>query len=158
LKQVYPKLVGKLNFEVLHITELLAEYIDADRLVFKKNGHKKLEVLYHDPCELGRHCGVYEAPRKILESVPEVHFTEFEKNKDEAKCCGGGGGLTISNPNLANQIAKIRLKEAEERGIHNVITACPACQLNFSASKDKYYLNVKILDINQLMDRVIDLR
>ncbi len=154
LKQVYPQLVGTLNFEVIHITELLAEYIDEDRLVFKKTGNDKLDVLYHDPCELGRHCGVYDAPRKILESIPEIHLEEFDKNRDEAKCCGGGGGLTISNPNLANQIAQLRLQEAEEKNIPTVVTACPACQLNFSASKDKYNMKVKILDINQLVGSV----
>ena len=157
LKQVYPKLVGKLNFEVIHISELLAEYLDVGRLVFKRNENDKLNVLYHDPCELGRHCGVYEAPRKILESIPEIHLEEFDKNRDEAKCCGGGGGLTITNPNLANQIAQIRLHEAEEKKIPTVVTACPACQLNFSASKDKYNMKVKILDINQLVGSAIGL-
>ncbi len=157
LKQIYPKLVGKLNFEVLHITELLAEYIDAGRLVFKKNGIDKLHVLYHDPCELGRHCGIYEAPRKIIESIPGVHLEEFEKNRDEAKCCGGGGGLTISNPNLASQIAQLRLNEAIERSIQAVVTACPACQLNFTISKDKYNMKVKILDISQLVGDSIGL-
>jgi Fe-S oxidoreductase len=155
LKQVYPKFVGKLNFEVLHITELLAEYIDEGKLVFNMNGNDKFDVLYHDPCELGRHCGVYEAPRKILEAIPSVNLEEFDKNRDEAKCCGGGGGLTISNPNLAHQIAQIRLQEAEERGIPTVITACPACLLNFAASRDRYNLKVKIVDINQLVGSAI---
>jgi Fe-S oxidoreductase len=158
LKQVYPKLVGKLNFEVIHTTELLAEFIDAGKLVFQTNGNDKLNILYHDPCELGRHCGVYEEPRKILDSIPEVHLEEFDKNRDEAKCCGGGGGLTISNPNLANQIAQIRLHEAEEKNIQTVVTACPACQLNFSASKDKYNIKVKILDINQIVSNSLGLQ
>ena len=157
LKQVYPKVVGTLNFEVIHTTELLAEFIDEGKLVFKSVGNDKLNILYHDPCELGRHCGIYEEPRKILESIPEVHLEEFDKNRDEAKCCGGGGGLTISNPNLANQIAQIRLHEAEEKKIPTVVTACPACQLNFSASKDKYNMKVKILDINQLVGSAIGL-
>jgi Fe-S oxidoreductase len=150
LKQVYPKLIGKLDFEVLHITELLAEYIDEGKLVFQKIESDKLKVLYQDPCELGRHCGVYEAPRKILESIPEVHLQEFDKSKAEAKCCGGGGGLTVSNPILANQIAQIRLKEAVERSIPAIVTSCPACQLNFTTSKDKYNMNIKILDSNSL--------
>ena len=157
LKEVYPQLVGKLNFEVIHISELFTEYLDVGRLVFKKNENDNLNVLYQDPCELGRHCGVYEAPRKILESIPEVHLEEFDKNRDEAKCCGGGGGLTISNPNLANQIARIRLYEAEEKKIPIVVTACPACQLNFSASNDKYNMKIKILDINQLVGNAIGL-
>jgi Fe-S oxidoreductase len=100
---------------------------------------------------------MYEAPRKNLESIPSVNLEEFDKNRDEAKCCGGGGGLTISNPNLAHQIAQIRLQEAEERGIPTVITACPACLLNFAASRDKYNMNVKILDISQLVGDSIDL-
>jgi Fe-S oxidoreductase len=158
LKQVYPKLVGELNFEVLHITELFAEFIESSKLVFQTNGNDKLNILYHDPCELGRHCGIYEEPRKILESIPEVHLEEFDKNRDEAKCCGGGGGLTISNQTLAKQIAQIRLYEAEEKKIPTVVTACPACQLNFSTSKDKYNMKVKILDINQLVSSAIGLR
>lgn len=156
LKEEYPKF-QKMDFEVLHITELLAEYIDSGKLVFKKNGTDRMNVLYQDPCELGRHCGVFEAPRKILETIPQIRLEEFDKNKNEAICCGGGGGLTIANSNLANKIAQIRLNEAEERAIPVVITACPACQLNFTSSKDKYNMEkLKILDINELVSNSID--
>ena len=84
-KQEYPKFVD-VPFKVRHISEFLA-----DKDLKLKPLDKKLT--YHDPCHLGRHTGVYDAPRKLLSQIPEAEFKEMPHNRETALCCGGGGGV-----------------------------------------------------------------
>ncbi|MEM2442073.1 MAG: heterodisulfide reductase-related iron-sulfur binding cluster, partial [Candidatus Bathyarchaeia archaeon] len=58
----------------------------------------RLTVTYHDPCNLGRVCGLYEPPRKIIESLRGVEFNEMERIKNNAWCCGAGGGVMAAYP------------------------------------------------------------
>ncbi len=75
----------------MHISELMAEWIKNGKIVPKKD-FGGLKVTYHDPCYLGRHSKVFDAPREILKSLPGVEFIEMERNSEESMCCGGGGG------------------------------------------------------------------
>ena len=81
-KEEYPKHVD-VPFKVRHISEFLA-----DRDIKLKPLDKK--ITYHDPCHLGRHSGVYEAPRKLLSKMPGAEFKEMRRNRETALCCGGG--------------------------------------------------------------------
>ncbi|GAH52839.1 unnamed protein product, partial [marine sediment metagenome] len=80
----YPNYVH-LHCEVQHISELLAEKIQEDGLKLKAIEKR---VTYQDPCRLGRHLGVYEASRRVLESIPGIEFVEMEHNREDAICCG----------------------------------------------------------------------
>ena len=85
-KEEYPKFVD-VPFEVKHMTEFLAE---------QELKLKPMEgvVTYHAPCHLGRHAGVYDAPRKVISLIPGIEFKAMEFNKATSHCCGGGGGET----------------------------------------------------------------
>jgi len=115
----------KYDFELLHVTEFLDRMVGEGKVSFESP--KPLKVTYHDPCHLGRHAEVYEAPRRVIESVENVTLVEMETNKRYAHCCGSGGGVKGSFGNLANDVAGNRIREAEETEVDVLITACPFC-------------------------------
>ena len=86
----------------MHATEYLAELIREKKIV-----PNELEetVTYHDPCDLGRNSGVFEAPREIIRSIPGIEFVEMPTNRAAATCCGGGGNLQSADAALADAIA-----------------------------------------------------
>jgi Fe-S oxidoreductase len=81
-------------------------------------------VRYHDPCQLGRGLGVYEAPRAVLTRALGRAPDEFEGNRDRACCSGAGGLLPATMPDVARTIADARLDDHERSGGGRVVTAC----------------------------------
>ncbi|UCH69842.1 MAG: (Fe-S)-binding protein [Candidatus Bathyarchaeota archaeon] len=119
---------GQASFEVLHHTQLFADLISNRKLAFSKGYNKT--VIYHDPCFLGKQNGVYEEPRKIIESIPSVKLVEFDRSKERSLCCEGGGGrMWVDIP--GERLAEIRVKDAAEVGAEVIATACPFCLLTF---------------------------
>ena len=139
-KLEYPKYVD-VPFEVLHITEFLAK---------QDLNLKPLEgkITYHDPCHLGRHCGVYDAPRAVIQKFPGVDFQEMKFNKSTSHCCGGGGGVRAAFPEEAADIANTRLDEASFADV--IITTCPFCVTNLAAQVGER--KVKVVDLVELVD------
>lgn len=89
-KRDYKELLGlDYRFEVLHTTEFLSDLIRRGTLEF--DGTHEITVTYHDPCHLGRHGGVYEAPREILQILPGITLLEPERTRNFAYCCGSEG-------------------------------------------------------------------
>jgi heterodisulfide reductase subunit D len=115
---------------VVHGVEYVADLIQTGRLKLSKTVRKK--VTYHDSCHLGRGCGVYEAPRAILRSLPGVELVEMERNQRWAWCCGGGGGVPETYPELAQWNAEDRMREATETGVELVLTSSALCQRSFA--------------------------
>jgi Fe-S oxidoreductase len=116
------------QLEVVHGTEHVAALLNAGRLKFTKTVSKK--VTYHDPCHLGRGCGVYEAPRNILRSIRGIELAEMERNRRWAWCCGGGGGVPEADPALARSTAEDRLGEAKATGAEIMLTSSTLCLEN----------------------------
>ncbi|MCK5037633.1 MAG: (Fe-S)-binding protein [Thermoplasmata archaeon] len=126
----YPEEGVDLNIEVKHILEFLETLIEKGDLVVTK----QLEgnVLYHDPCDLGRHADIYEPPRKLLGHFTDVK--EFEFNRDKSHCCGGGGGLQSTNYDISSTMSMTRMGEAKELEADYVVSACPACKSMLSTA------------------------
>jgi len=116
----HPAYAGKL--EVQHITRFLAG-LDWEPMTNRV-------VTYHDPCELGRYGGEYDAVRSILKRVVP-RYVEMPHAREAAICCGAGGGLRGINPRLSIQIARSRLEEAIETGAEVLVTECYSCLHNF---------------------------
>jgi Fe-S oxidoreductase len=160
LKTKYP-LVAHADFEVLNVTELLAELIDEKRITFSQSVDKC--VTYHDPCHLGRQSetykewngverkvlnhlviqdppkefnrgtyGIYEAPRRVLRAIPGLQLAEMERIREFSFCCGSGGGAKSAFPEFALATACERVDEAESTGAEMLVTACPWCESNLS--------------------------
>jgi len=130
LKDEYPKL--GVSVEVEHYTQLLARLADEDRLRLRKDG--EVRVTYHDPCYLGRYNGVYEEPRKVLESIPGVRLEEMERTRADSLCCGGGGGRIFLETPPGERFSDLRIAQAERAGAQVLCSACPYCILNLEDS------------------------
>jgi heterodisulfide reductase subunit D len=131
----WPHLMGrKPNFEVVHLSDYLAELIEQGKI--KWEGTLDKTVTYHDPCHLGRHVGVFEGPRKVLQSMPGVKFVEMERNRDLQRCCGAGGGVKAGIPDLALEVASGRVKDAIDVKADILASACPFCRRNLGDGRD----------------------
>jgi len=149
LKNNYPKIVGKLPFKVYHISEYLEFLVNDGRLYFH-NGTKK-QVTYHDPCHLGRHGKVFNAPRNVIQSIPGIELIEMERNRRQSRCCGAGGGFKIAFNDIAENIAVDRVQEAKETGAEMIVTPCPFCVVNLNAGAKRGNIPMKAMDLLQFV-------
>lgn len=145
-KEEYPKHV-KVPFKVRHISEYLAE--EGVRLSSSKG-----RVTYHDPCHLGRHSGLYDAPRKLLSSIEGIEFREMPRSRETAGCCGGGGGVRSAYPELAGQIAARRVDEASFADL--LVTTCPFCVSNLTVGRDRAGAKLEVKDLVELLEPLVE--
>lgn len=131
----------------------------ADRIETLSPRQLDLKATYHDPCHLGRMLGIFEEPRTILEALG-VELVEMDQNRVFSTCCGGGGGLADTSPELSLEIAKNRIRDTLEAGVENVVTVCPTCvpTLLKGASRlaNEVGVFVDVLDLWDLLDQALD--
>jgi L-lactate dehydrogenase complex protein LldG len=138
------------DIRIRHITEVLAEAVDAGRLRLRAPGN--LVVTYHDPCHLGRACGIYDEPRKILSAIEGLTLVEMERNREFSACCGAGGGVKTGFPELAAAIGLRRSRMAEAAGADLIVTSCPWCEQNLADSMVGSEYRVEVKDILELAE------
>lgn len=148
IKNDYPKLTGKPSFKIFHLTEFLDKLIKDGRLKFTKEYKKK--VGYHDPCHLGRHAKVFDAPRNVLKAIPGLQLIEMKAEREDSQCCGAGGGFKSAFNNMAEEVAADRVKQFVEAGAEVIATSCPFCQVNLNAGAKRAGLDIKTVDITQI--------
>ncbi|TFG05557.1 MAG: (Fe-S)-binding protein [Promethearchaeota archaeon] len=154
-KEDYPKILGtELNAEVLHVTEFLLELLKNGTLRFTRNFPHK--ITYHDPCHMGRHVGVYDAPRELLKSVLGLELIEMPRNRENAWCCGAGGGVKSGFKDWAIDISKDRVREAEHVDAEYLVSTCPFCYRNLEDAITTSQSRLKMLDVTQILNSVID--
>jgi Fe-S oxidoreductase len=120
-----------LSFEVMTIAEYLGQQVKAGKLKLKPIGkHKK--VAYHDSCKIGRHSGVFEEPRILLEAL-DVDYRESASDGVMNWCCGGGAGVFLLNraAPLRQKAFSIKIQQYNETGADSVVMSCDSCRLNF---------------------------
>jgi heterodisulfide reductase subunit D len=153
LSQDYPIFVGEIPFKVVHTSELMAELIKEGRLKLLKEVPET--VTYHDPCHLGRHAGIYEQPREVLKAIPAIKIVEMSKNRENALCCGAGGGVKAGFPDFAMQAAMRRLEEAQDVGAESIVSACPFCAHNLKDAIRESGSQLKFYDLTELIAKTI---
>lgn len=149
----YAERFGGLGFEVLHVTELLDQMIRQGKLKFKNTVSRR--VTYHDPCHLGRHSGVYEAPRNVLRAIPKIDLVDMFPTREHTMCCGAGGGVKSAFAEFAVDVATARLHAAEKVGAEALVSACPFCERNFSDAAQKNLPDMQILDVVKLASKAV---
>ncbi|MGI5920851.1 MAG: (Fe-S)-binding protein [Syntrophomonadaceae bacterium] len=136
------------NLEVFHTTEYLAKLVKEGKIELNELDEV---VTYHDPCDLGRNGGVFDAPREIITSIPGVKFVELAHNKKSSLCCGGGGNLQSVDAETAAKITALRVEEIKATGATIVVSACQQCEQMLIAAIQKAKLPVRVMDISQLI-------
>ncbi len=149
LKNDYSKGKEKLKPRVLHLVEFLAQLLKTGKLQLDKNQNRK--VTYHDPCHLGRHMEIYDAPREVLKALPGIEFVERTATRENTICCGAGGGMRLfESGTLAGKIGQAAVESAAQTGAETLVTACLFCEMNLEAS-------AKIMNSQIRVDDIIDL-
>lgn len=148
-KNEYP--LHSSGIKTLHYTQLIAELVEKGDLSFSMPMEQK--VTYHDPCYLGRHNGVFDAPREILTAIPGLELVEMDRSREKSLCCGGGGGGIWMEIPKGERFSELRIEEAIATGAETLITACPYC---FSLLEDaRLSLNkeevIKVMELPELI-------
>lgn len=181
IKVDYPKYSkSKLPFTPKHTLELVADLISQGKIKFKGSYNKK--VTWHDPCHLMRHIALdlereelakstnwfldereikrkkeewYELPRKILKAIPGLQLVEMYRIKEDAWCCGAGGGVKTQFPDLALWTGMERVKEAEATGAQAIVTSCPFCVRNLRDAVNASGSKIEVVELLELLSQVV---
>jgi len=152
-KKDYPAAIGEFSKEIVHTVQLIAEATRSGKLQFKREIPRT--VTYHDPCHLGRHLGIYDEPREVIESVPGIKLVEMDRTREEARCCGAGAGVRGSFRNLALAMGKARVRDAEKVGAELLLSACPFCLENLREAAEESGSRVRVLDVIEFLGQAL---
>jgi Fe-S oxidoreductase len=152
-KNEYPEF--KVNFEVVHISQYLPQLINEGRL--KPTGQYEKKVVYHDPCYLGRHNGIYDEPREALEKIPGLQLDRLPEEREESLCCGMGGGRVWAETEKQERFSNLRVEQAKGAGAQVLATSCPYCitALEDSRLVMNYGDVIEVKDITEILQDVL---
>ncbi len=134
------------EIKVIHISQFLKDFdpgVKTDKL-----------VTYHDPCDLGRHCGIYEEPREIIRKIAP-NFVEMRHNRANALCCGAGGGVRGAFAKNSIAMARRRLEEAAEIDAEVILTECNSCVHNLKNAKFRAQ-EFRIFTTTEFLNHLLD--
>ena len=145
---LYPEYEDLSGVRLLHATEFLAELVAGDGLAL---GPVEQVVTYHDPCDLGRKSGVYDAPRELLARMPGLNFREMSASRENAMCCGGGGDVEVADRDVPTGVAGRRLAQVEATGAQYVLSACQQCKRTLQEGARQNKIRVRAMDLIELV-------
>ena len=157
LKNEYPELGG--NYEVIHHSFFIQKLLDEGKIIMKEAGpFKGKKITYHDSCYLGRSNNIYEAPRKVLESL-DIALVEMKRCKSNGLCCGAGGAQMFKEEEKGKtRINLERTQDAIDSKADIIASACPFCNTMLSDGiklKEKEN-QLQVLDIAELIAKSLD--
>jgi len=144
---------------VEHVSQMMAKNIQSGRIRLKGVEDTEAVYTYHDPCYLGRHNGIYDIPRDVIDAVPGIKRVEMLKCRDRSFCCGGGGLMLFYEPIEEKRMGQMRVEMAKEAGANIIVTACPFCMVNIEDAIKTSGLEGKMqaVDLVELIDsRIIE--
>jgi Fe-S oxidoreductase len=151
LGREYPQVGG--NYTVLHHTQLLNRLIRDKKLVPVSPVGQ--DITYHDPCYLGRHNKVYEAPRELI-GASGAKLTEMPRHADRGLCCGAGGARMWMEEHIGKRVNHERVEEALDTGASTIATGCPFCRVMITDGVDDVAAandvpKAEVMDVAQLL-------
>lgn len=149
LSKDYHRLGLDLSIDVIHFSQFLRDLINEGKLKIKITD-EVLKTTYHDPCHLARHMHEYEAPREVLNALP-VELVEMEHIRENAWCCGAGGGCKSAYPEWSLETAKKRIEHAKSTNSSILVSACPFCKRALSDADENTF---DIIDLTELVDQL----
>ncbi|MBN1657410.1 MAG: (Fe-S)-binding protein [Anaerolineae bacterium] len=152
-KHEYPEILGPLGFEVRHETELLRDLVRSGALKLKP---VEKTVTYHDPCDLGRTSGIYDAPREILNAIPGLTLVEMKDNRENSLCCGGGGDVEMSDAEVSKAVGRARIMQAQETGADTIVTACQQCKRTLLGAARANKVRMRTFDVSEVLLEAVE--
>jgi heterodisulfide reductase subunit D len=152
MAHLYPAMADVSGLQFQHVTELLSELLEEDRLAL---GELEEVVTYHDPCDLGRKSGVYDAPRDVLARIPGLELREMASAREDAMCCGGGGDVEMADAAVTAGVAARRLSQVQATGAGTVVSACQQCKRTLQEAARKNRVRVRAADVAELLWRSV---
>jgi Fe-S oxidoreductase len=143
---------------VEHISQTLARAVHENLIRLKAAEDDGRIYTYHDPCYLGRHNGIYDIPRQVIDAIPGLRRVEMERCRDRSFCCGGGGLMLFYEPIEETRMGKLRVEMAKEAGANVIVTACPFCMVNIEDAIKTSGLEGEMtaIDLSELIDQHLE--
>ncbi len=152
LKNEYPAFGG--NYQVIHHTQLINELVGAGKLALEPQSsieNQQPKITYHDPCYLGRHNGIYEAPREILKQA-NAQTIEMPRNEAKAFCCGAGGAQMWKEEEPGSaKVNQTRFAQAKATGAATVAVGCPFCLTMMTDASKADGETMQVKDVAELV-------
>jgi Fe-S oxidoreductase len=150
----YPQFGGR--YEVYHHSEYLAKLVADGKLTAVMPTDKK--VTFHDPCYLGRHNGVYDAPRQLVQISTRSSPIELEQSRDNSFCCGGGGGMSFVDEPPNQRVNQERARQILETDADIVAVGCPFCttMLEDGLNAHKGDRDIQLMDVAELLWQAVE--
>jgi Fe-S oxidoreductase len=145
----YPQFGG--NYVVKHHTEFIDELIRAGKL--KLSAEANGSVTFHDPCYLGRHNGIFDQPRALIQSTG-AKLTEPKRHRSNSFCCGAGGGQFWKEEERGTErVGTNRYRELKQTGAKTVATGCPFCMrmITEETAKEEPETAMEVLDVAEIV-------
>jgi Fe-S oxidoreductase len=142
---------------VEHISQVIAREVKTGKIKFNPVENENSVYAYHDPCYLGRHNQIYDAPRDVLDAIPGLKRVEMTRSRDRSFCCGGGGLMLFYEPKEDQRMGVKRVQMAAEAGANVIVTACPFCMVNIEDAIKVAGLEGKMtaIDLAELVEKQI---
>src|SRR3954470_8358902 len=152
-KNEYPEF--GLEAQIYHHTELLALWIREGRIKFTKELNEV--ITYHDSCYLGRYNTVYDPPREILKAIPGVKVVEAARNRENAMCCGAGGGMMWTEETAGTRINIARTEQLLDTKPTMIGSGCPYCltMISDGVKAKEVEETVENLDIVEILEKAL---
>lgn len=136
------------DMDLFHSSEMLDRVIKDGKIALKE---MKATVTYHDPCDLGRNSGIFEAPRDVLKAIPGIELVELANNRQLSVCCGGGGNVEMVNPDLSAKVAQMKLNEIAETGADMVVSSCQQCLRTIATRARRQKVDLIVKDLTDMV-------
>jgi Fe-S oxidoreductase len=140
---------------VEHISQVIAREVETGKIKLNRVVSEENVYTFHDPCYLGRHNQIYDAPRAVLDAIPGLKRVEMARSRDRSFCCGGGGLMLFYEPKEEQRMGVKRVQMAAEAGANVIVTACPFCMVNIEDAIKVAGLEGKMtaIDLVELVDQ-----